>query len=213
MRRLVATALAATLCLPLIATVCLSLMAGVHPQSSAGAHSARPPSQDQSAVELISESRGLTVIRFTADAGQHGVSTLVRVPDKGAVEAEVTELELLGPDGEPLAQAYVDAEEAVTISEPAIMRDLRIVRVTFTPGGLSLPPGVTAGAATVAVTATSAPGVNEKLTHHRMPSPSFHRIYEGVILNYSADEERAGALGTTGHGIRGGSADDLGSNG
>jgi len=210
---LVATALAATLSLPLITTLCLPLMAGVYPQSSAGARSVHPLAQDRPAVELVSESRGRTVIRFTADAGRHEVSTLIRVPDEGAVEAVVTDLELLGPDGGPGARVDVDAEDAVTISSPAIMRDLRIVRVTFTPAALSLPPGFTAGAATVAVTTTSAPGVNERLTRHRMHSPAFRRIYESMIMNYSAGDENAEATGGAGHGTRGGPGDDPGSNG
>ncbi len=151
MRRLVATALAATLCLLLIATLRMPLMAGVHARPSASARSTHANAQNQPAVEFVSESRGRTVIRFTADAGRHEVSTLIRVPDEGAVEAAVTHLELLGPDGKPVATlADGDVEGAVTISSPAIMRDLRIVRVTFTPAGLSLPPGLTAGAATVA---------------------------------------------------------------
>ncbi|MCK4510368.1 hypothetical protein KAW64_01445, partial [bacterium] len=211
MRRLVATALVATLRLPLIVTVCLSLMAGAHPQSSAGASSARPLAQDRTAVEVVSESRGRTVIRFTADAGRHEASTLIRVPDEGAVEVDVIDVELLGPDGEPMARTRVDAEDMVTVSSPAIMRDLRIVRVTFTPAGSSLPPGVTASAATVAVTTTSAPGVNEKLTHHRLHSPAFRRIYESSILNYSAEEESARAPRAAGHRTSGVSADDPGS--
>ena len=203
MRRLVATALAATLCLP--------LAAGVHPQSSAGARPAHASSQDRPAVELVSESRGRTVIRFTAGAGLHEVSTLIRLPDEGAVGVEVTDMELLGPDGESAARADVDAEGVVTVSSPAIMRDLRIVRVTFTPAGLSLPPGATAAAATVAVTATSAPGINERHTRHRTHSPAFRRIYESMILNYSADDENAEALSAAGHGSRRSSGDDPGS--
>ena len=214
MRRLVATALATTLCLPLIATVTLPLAAALHLQSSAGARSIHPIARDRPAVELVSESRGRTVIRFTADAGQHEISTLIRVPDEGAVEVVVTDLELLGPDGRPVTtRADVDADSAVTVSEPAIMRDLRLVRVTFTPAGLSLPPGFTAGAATVAVTTTSAPGVNERLTRHRTHSPAFRRIYESMITNYSADDENAEAADAAGHGTLGGHGDDPGSSG
>ena len=131
-----------------------------------------------------------------------------------AVEVVVTNLELLGPDGTlATTRDDVDAEDAVTISSPAIMRDLRIVRVTFTPAGLSLPPGFTAGAATVAVTTTSAPGVNERHTRHRMHSPAFRRIYESMIMNYSADDENTEATGGAGHGTRRGPGDDPGSNG
>ena len=211
MRRLVATTLVTTLRLPLMVTVCLSLMAGAHAQSYADASSARTLAPDRTAVELVSESRGRTVIRFTADAGRHEASTLIRVPDEGAVEVDVMNVELFGPDGEPVAQARVDAEDLVTISSPAIMRDLRIVRVTFTPAGPSLPRGFTAGATTVAVTVASAPGVNEKLTHHRIHSPAFRRIYESLILNYDAEEENTRAPRASGHGTSGVSADDPGS--
>jgi len=85
--------------------------------------------------------------------------------------------------------------------------------VTFTPTGLSLPPGLTASAATVAVTTTSAPGVNERLTHHRMHSPAFRRIYESMIMNYSADDEDAEAAGAAGRGTRVGTGDGPGASG
>ena len=185
MRRWVATALAAA--------VCLLLTAGAHHASVAHAQPASPLAQERPEAELLSESRGRIVLRLTADAGAREVSTLIRVPDTGAIETEVAELELLGPDGLPVGRYDGDASALVVATEPAIMRDVRVVRVTFAPAELSLPQNATACAATVVVTATATPGINEKLRDHRAHSPTFRRIYESMLLNYSADDENAAA--------------------
>ena len=187
MRRLLATALAAAVCLP--------LTAGTHHPSAAHARPANSTAQERPEAELLSETPGRTVIRLTADAARREASALIRVPDTGALETEILGFELLGADGESAGRYDANTHGLVVTSEPAIMRDVRVARVTFATGELPVPREGSVWAATVAVTATSMRGINEKLDHHRVPSPAFRRLYESVLLNYEGDDRDALALG------------------
>jgi hypothetical protein len=95
-------------------------------------------------------------------------TVLVEVPPTGAIETEVT--------GVP-APAGTGPAASLDVSEPAILRDVRVVQVTYAPGD----------GAPIELTLRSAPGAgtNEKSGPPNPVSPIFRRIYEGQIINYS----------------------------
>jgi hypothetical protein len=180
---MVAAALAAALCLPLM-TVATGSSTADALRSSEAAH-------EQPGAELLSESPGRTVLRLSSHDGRREASALIRVPDTGAVGFEVTNL-VARDSGGGLLSLGTDAQGVVSVSEPAIMRDLRLVRVTFTPARLPLPLDISESTATVAVTTTAGGGVNEKSARRRPRSPAFERIYESTVLNYAADDAGRG---------------------
>jgi hypothetical protein len=179
---MVAAALAAALCLP--------LTNGATGSSTAEARRSSTAAHQRPVVELLSESPGRTVLRLSSDDGRSEASALVRVPDAGAVGFEVTDLVARDSAGE-LLSVDRDVPGVVSVSEPAIMRDLRLVRVTFTPARLPLPLDISESTATVAVTTTADGGVNERSARRRPRSPAFERIYESAVLNYERDDARA----------------------
>jgi len=97
-------------------------------------------------------------------------TVLVEVPPTGAIETEVTFAS---------ASGGVDPAAFVDVSEPAIMRDVRVVQVAYTPGA----------GAPLELTLRSSPGsgVNEKSGVPNPVSPVFRRIYEEQIINFSDD--------------------------
>ncbi len=111
-----------------------------------------------------------TTLAFDVGAGDgRPQSVLVRIPDTGAIEA------VIDPP---------NARGDVWVSEPAIMRDLRVVRVTYAP-----PPGSPmTRPVEVTLRATGNPGPNEKRRHHSSVSPAFHRLYKSTVVNYDRED-------------------------
>ena len=95
-------------------------------------------------------------------------SAFVRVPDRGAVEMDILSFELVSPDGTPVdGYERADIARCLAVSEPAIMRDLRLVTVTFDPALDQPPLDALVRSVSVSVRATASNGVNEKtVTQH-----------------------------------------------
>ncbi|MBN2565016.1 MAG: hypothetical protein JXB46_04840, partial [Candidatus Eisenbacteria bacterium] len=127
--------------------------------------SARP------AVELVDDRDGSVTLRFSADETScfGTASTFVRVPDGGRIDVSVGACEFasLGQSGESNGKAQ-DPAELLEVSEPAIMRDLRLVRLVFSPAAPDDHSGRYARQLTVTLRATDAPGINEKVSR-RLP--------------------------------------------
>ena len=131
-------------------------------------------------IENSSESVSL-LFRCEPDAMPGELSVLVRVPDTGAIETAVGHVE----------PATLRADDRITVSEPAIMRDLRVVRVTFTPSGLGANPDAYARSLELTIRSSPQQGTNEKHRHHPYVSPAFRRIYRSKVLNYDDEAEAA----------------------
>ncbi|MCK4513336.1 hypothetical protein KAW64_16425, partial [bacterium] len=114
---------------------------------------------------------------------------LVQMPNTGAVDVRITTLELEGPDGNAVsAPSGFDPRALVEIDDPAIMRNLRIVRLAFNPDGSDWGlPGFRTRSATVVIGPSGGPGVNEKRHEHAVLSPAFRRLYEALVINYDPD--------------------------
>ncbi|MBD3347566.1 MAG: T9SS type A sorting domain-containing protein [Candidatus Eisenbacteria bacterium] len=120
---------------------------------------------------------------WTADAGgPASFSALVRVPDRGRVRWAVLDASLD-------AQA---AAKSVAVSEPAVMRDLRVVRVTFTPPDMA--PGERCSVY-VRLSTVAGPGVNEKTRDLPYLSPAFDRLYRQQVVNYDPGDYRTSPPG------------------
>jgi hypothetical protein len=107
--------------------------------------------------------------RFTA---------LVRVPDTGSLSARVASFEYSGAAGDapdPMTLGLVE------VSRPAIMRDLRLVAITIRPAAEEV--GLL-HSAEIVLDFGPGPGVNERRSRVRPPSPAFERLYERRVLNY-----------------------------
>ncbi len=128
------------------------------------------------------KTRGGTEYEWSASAaGAASFTALVEVPATGRVSHEV-------PDaGGGVAE--------VDVSAPAVMRDVRVVRVTFTPRFET-----DGGTCTVDVKLRFAVGVgvNEKTRELPLPSPAFERLYESEVLNY----DRAAHAASRAPGVR-----------
>jgi len=133
----------------------------------------------ETAIELVESSSDRIVVRFSPDREGLAESTFLQVPDRGRVEA------LVEPAG------------AARVSEPGLMRGLRIVQVTFGPD-----EGVTR--ATVTLRTLAEPGANE-VTRTRKPySPVFEDVYRSTVLNYQGvDRRTTGTLPGTAQGDMG----------
>jgi hypothetical protein len=133
-----------------------------------------------------SPEREANVSWSAASASPGPFTLLVQVPNTGAVDARVTALELVGPDGHTVpAPSGFDQRTFVEIADPAIMRDVRVVRVTFKPDGSDWGlPGFRARSATVEIAPSGGPGVNERRHEHAVVSPAFRRLYEASVINY-----------------------------
>ena len=127
-------------------------------------------------AEVVAETTESVSIRFQADerSSLGTASVYVRVPDRGRIMPELGSHEL-------------GAENLVVISEPAIMRDLRVVRVDFTPTPDGADSDAFARSLDVTLTATGETGINEKERTDRPFSLAFHRLYSGTVLNYDAE--------------------------
>jgi hypothetical protein len=143
-------------------------------------------------VRVTSRGVETVTLRFEADDRSAGreASALVRVPDTGVVEWEVHRIELGGPGAseegprEPLPD--LDQDSVVHVSEPAIMRDLRVVRVTFSPTA-DLSPGAYVRSLDVTVRTVPGTGVNEKRRALPYRSPEFERLYESTVVNFEPE--------------------------
>jgi hypothetical protein len=168
-------------------------------------------------AEVISESLDRVVLRFTTDPASlqgerevRGYSALVQVADSGRIEATVLSMDIVDGGGwtdpplgagfsVPLAEhAPIGLGTHVAVSAPAVMRDLRVVRVSFHPEGLTgtsqarTNPAVAIDQAivrslTLELRSTPGVGVNEKTSPARIRSPFFDRIYRNTVLNYDPD--------------------------
>jgi hypothetical protein len=146
----------------------------------------RPPVE----ARVISSDAGSTVLEvelgtaYREVADQVGVG-LVAVPPTSGVTARITSLSVRrqGAEGrwtEPERVAPDGWAELAGVSEPGIWRDLRVVSVTVTPRPAS---DVLVERATVELVYEGT-GPNP-LTHGGRPvSPEFHRMYQGLVLNY-----------------------------
>ncbi len=98
-----------------------------------------------------------------------GFSVLVRVPDMGRIVWSA------------------DQDGVVKISEPGILRDLRVVSVTYEPR----PPtaSVESARSSVMLRIETSPGtgVNEKRETRRAPAPAFEAVYRDRVINYAPD--------------------------
>ena len=140
-----------------------------------------------------------------ASASPGPFTLLVQVPNTGAIGVRVTAVELEGPDGNTVsAPSGFDPRALVEIADPAIMRDLRVVRLAFNPYGSDWGlPGLRTRSATVEIVPTGGAGSNEKRHEHGLASSAFRRLYETFVINYEPDRQEpraslhaAGARGT-----------------
>ncbi len=130
--------------------------------------------------------------------GPASFTTLIRVPDTGAVEYEILSGELASSAGTPSRAPAIDdagLEGAIEVSEPAIMRDLRVVRVTFSPLSQSGTADVLVRSVTVSIRTTAGAGVNEKTRSRATVSQAFLPLYESKVANYRHEEAVDGTPG------------------
>lgn len=157
-------------------------------------------------IDVVDDSDAGTVLRVSSGRapGSEARATgqtpgpctvLIRVPDRGAVAFDVVGLTLTGPDGEVPAPTTLNRRALVTLGEPAIMRDIRVVRVTFHPEAAELPEGHRVSSMTVTVRTTGLVGINERTGRDRLPSPAFESVYESMVANYSRGEARGATCG------------------
>ena len=178
--------------------------ATAHAATPATAHAAQPAGHS-SGAEVLSQSRDRVVLRFRCSPkrgrGEDAltgrpapVSVLVQIPETGGTAASVTDVRVAGPNGPAPVPADLVLADLVRVSDPAIMRDVRVVRVTFRPcGGESarLRNGTYVASAVVTLRFTDGPAPNEKTRPARLTSPSFRRLYARTVINYdpNADSE------------------------
>ncbi len=153
--------------LPVSAFLAVVLLASIVCAASAAADQLGV--SQETAIELVENTTDRIVVRFEPDRAGLAESTFLQVPDRGRIEA------------------FVEPAGAARVSEPGLMRGLRIVQVTFEPAA-----GVTG--ATVTLRATAEPGINE-MTRRRTPlSPVFEDVYRSTVLNYREADRAADEL-------------------
>jgi len=76
---------------------------------------------------------------------------------------------------------------SVTVSEPVILRDVRIVAVSWIPIRTSPSQGGITAASSIEIELrnTNQPGTNEKQHHFSHMTPSFYNIYQSNIINFN----------------------------
>ena len=157
-----------------------SVLLSVHARATSAPVAPKPATalrSDRPSVEVISEQDHSIVLRFEAtERSSRGArSVFVRVPDAGRIETELSDVPGL------------DAAKLIEISEPAIMRDLRVVHVLFSPTPEGAETEDYARSLTVTLRATDAPGINEKKETGRALSRAFHGLYKSTVINYDAE--------------------------
>jgi hypothetical protein len=155
-------------------------------------------------VELVASREEHVALRFSADESSRfgSASTYVRVPDTGRIEIEVESMAFAGAPGEPEAP---DPEALGTlgileVSEPAVMRDLRLVRVIFSPATAGDRSGGYVRELTLSLRTVPGLGINEKRGRRLPTSEAFERLYEGTVINYDARDTPEAGLAADGGG-------------
>lgn len=148
------------------------------------------------AAEVVRRTDDAVTVRFTADRLSCSglASTFVRVPDAGAVELVVDDVSIAslsddsyGRSGEALTQE--ETTGLVTVSDPAVMRDLRLVRVDFSP--MLGDDDRYADTLELTLRTTNDEGLNERRESRRPLSRAFHRLYQSTVLNYDSEAAEA----------------------
>ena len=171
--------LRAALLLICVAAACAPVLLAGHAGAAGSPEAIEPaamPGLDQPGVKIVSERNDGITLRFEAtESSSHGVrSVVVQVPDTGRIEAELGDV------------PGMDAAALVEISEPAVMRDIRVVHVLFSPTPVGGGTGDFARSLDVTLRATAVPGVNEKKPATRARSRAFHDLYKSTVINYDA---------------------------
>jgi len=181
------------------------------------------PSLQREDLELAGESWQRLHLTGGALSGADGraalpvLSRTVSIPDGVAVRMSVRDQDVVELSGLRLAPAEgVEGRETVVdrawyaqaaplaapgadVGEPAILRDLRVVPVTFRPVAYDPVDGVVrvAKRMTVALEYVDAPTVNPAPRRRAMIPESFDAFYAGSVLNYDAAAKSVPvALGT-----------------
>jgi hypothetical protein len=160
--------------------VCAAVLLSAPAVSAATAHEmARATARPN--VELVAQHEDAVTLRFTADEDSRfgARSVFVQVPDRGRIEVELGNV------------PGMDASRLVEVSEPAIMRDIRVVSVQFVPSPDGAEGGDFARELAVTIRTTAEPGANEKTRTDRPLSRAFHNLYRGEVINYDAEAAEA----------------------
>jgi hypothetical protein len=102
-----------------------------------------------------------------------GFSVLVRVPDTGRITWTA------------------DRDGVVEVSEPGIMRDLRIVSVTYEPRPPTASEESANSSVILRIETSPGTGVNEKREIHRVEAPAFRAVYRDRVINYAPGHSAA----------------------
>jgi|GEM_PF-364698 len=110
---------------------------------------------------------------------------LLAIPAEGTVSFEITSFEHESRNKMMSIQSELPAE-IVSIGDPVIMRDVRLVRVTFCPYQYDAERGLLNiyNAIKVEISVSGKGGINSK-TSSRKSSRAFDKLYQSVILNKS----------------------------
>jgi hypothetical protein len=134
-----------------------------------------------------------TTWRATAEAPAR-FSVLVRIPDEGAIATEILELDLRGPGTGPPPPGTdpltAEAARLIDVSDPAIVRGVRVVRVSVSPCVELEGQSLVAASVTVRIASAPGPGVNEQVRRRPPPSAAFRRIRDRAVINAAAEDGR-----------------------
>lgn len=136
----------------------------------------------EATLQVLADSPDEIVVRYeppepapgAAPGAGWSTATLVRVPDRGRVTARC------------------EPEGRATVSDPGIMRDIRVVRVAFDI------PADDPRPVTVTLAIDGTPGLNERAAGTRPPSPAFESLYRHAVANYKPSEASPTALSPAG---------------
>jgi hypothetical protein len=151
---------------------------------------AGPPFGPQPVVAYAGSADARTTPWRAASSGSPAFSVLVRVPDLGPINAEVVDAAfrpVAARDRETASDPAARARDLVDVSEPAIIRGTRVVRVTISPFARWSDEGLMAASLTVRLAAASGPGVNERTHRLPPPAPAFGRILARLVINGPPD--------------------------
>lgn len=121
-------------------------------------------------VSVLTATPGEIVVRCEAPRGSGGALpaegfsrvALVQVPDRGRVSASC------------------EPEGRASVSDPGVLRDIRVVQVIF-----DIPPD-DPRPVTVTLTVEPAGGLNERTSRSLPSSPAFESLYRSAVVNYAA---------------------------
>ncbi len=132
-------------------------------------------SSDPAVVKVLSETPGEIVVRCEPPLNADGSPAadvdsrvaLVQVPDRGSISVRC------------------EPEGRASVSDPGVLRDLRVVQVLFDfPPDDPLP-------VTVTLTVLPGTGVNERASVSRPSSPAFESLYRQAVVNYKPASDTA----------------------